>query len=206
MEYKDLINLLVINNVDGENIINDNGITNICCETKKNPYEIFSTLLMLVSRDEEHMEELEMELKEEKAYTQSLEKLRQYEKDSLRVKNEQIKELQGKLKNYNRLVAELELLKTVKDDKYKLETENRQLRQKLKETEVELETVRKGVISAHFIHREKVKQGVKKIGYKEDVPVELVKKLHEEGLTYIEIGEKLGVSKSTVWRRLKEGK
>lgn len=49
----------------------------------------------------------------------------------------------------------------------------------------------------------KLKTG-KKIAYKEQASIEKVNKLKKAGLSYDEIADKLGVSRSTVYRRLKE--
>lgn len=63
-----------------------------------------------------------------------------------------------------------------------------------------------GLISTYnkcYVQQAKMKNG-KKIAYKDQASVEEVVKLKNEGLTNDEIAEKLGVSKSTVYRRLKE--
>jgi len=61
-----------------------------------------------------------------------------------------------------------------------------------------------GTYNKCYVQQAKLKTG-EKIAYKEQASWEEVNKLKMAGLTNDQIANKLGVSRSTIWRRLKEG-
>lgn len=79
-----------------------------------------------------------------------------------------------------------------------LKSENGKLRQKVESMDSLIETYNKC-----YLQQAKLKTG-EKIAYKEQASIEEVNKLKKLGLSYDEIADKLGVSRSTVYRRIKE--
>lgn len=79
-----------------------------------------------------------------------------------------------------------------------LKAENENLSQKVSDLENLIETYNKC-----YLQQTKLKTG-EKIAYKEQASIKEVKKLKKAGLSYDEIADKLGVSRSTIYRRIKE--
>lgn len=86
----------------------------------------------------------------------------------------------------------------IKVENDKLVALNNELAKKVKSLEHIIDTYNKC-----YLQQTKLKTG-KKIAYKEQISAEEVRKLKKEGLSTEQMAEKLGVSKSTIWRRLKE--
>lgn len=79
-----------------------------------------------------------------------------------------------------------------------LQAENEALTKKVKSMESLMKKYNKC-----YVQQAKLKMG-EKIAYKEQASVKEVNKLRKAGLSYDEIADKLGVSRSTVYRRIKE--
>lgn len=78
------------------------------------------------------------------------------------------------------------------------------LENKISILETDIETLKKNnTISDYELNKARVKQGVP-IARKPQADKEVILALRERGLTYEEIADKLNISRTTVWRHLKE--
>lgn len=89
---------------------------------------------------------------------------------------------------------------------------NRQLQEKIKQLEKENISLRKIVLqdeeimatyNAYLLQKSKVKVGAK-IAYKEDITNERIAEAYSRLKNYDKVAKELGVSRTTIWRRINE--
>ena len=108
-----------------------------------------------------------------------------------------------------RLLSCVEVLELERNN---MKMANNAKEKQLQQLEKEIETLKKEVqaqkeiISTYngsYLQRTKLKNGMK-IAKKNDITKEAIQRLKGEGLSVEKIAEKLGCSRTTVWRRLRE--